>query len=76
MTTILPQFLILDEANGTHLRIIQKCPACGAIISDREIDVSQFSIGSVEEHQMGADWGTSAGVAWRQHLTEKHGGRA
>lgn len=76
MNTILPQLLILGETDGPHLRIIQKCPACGTIVSDRQIDVSQFSISYVVEHQMGADWGTANGHAWLQHLTEKHGGRA
>lgn len=69
MTTPSPQLIVLNEADGPGLRILQYCPVCNENITDHPLDVSQFT-----NTDIGKMLGEADGLAWLDHVAARHGG--
>lgn len=69
MTTPSPQLIILNEADGPRLRIIQYCPVCNENVTNSLFDANDWT--SVESAGMVGDFD---GQAWLDHVAQRHGG--
>lgn len=69
MTTPYPQLIVLNEADGPGLRIIQYCSVCNEKVTESLFQADDTL--SVESAGMVGDFDADA---WIDHVATRHGG--